>query len=75
VARDLPVLREVFRGSVRYGTDPGSFADALLAALGAPDPARAAAGRALARAHTWEAAARAHLAVYARVRAPGRLRP
>jgi glycosyltransferase-like protein len=72
VARDLPVLREVFAGSVRYGTDPESFADALLAALAAPDPARAAAGRALAQGHTWEAAARAHLAVYARFPAQGR---
>ena len=60
VVRDLPVLREVFGGAVGYGTDPASIAEALLRAINEPDPARAAAGRALAVAHTWSAAARRH---------------
>jgi glycosyltransferase-like protein len=64
VARDLPVLREVFGGAVRYATDPGSFADAFL------EPARAdqaAPGRALAARHTWPAAAEAHAGLYRRL--------
>jgi glycosyltransferase-like protein len=64
VVRDLPVLREVFGDTVRYGTDPRSLADALLAAVEDPDPARRARGRALASAHTWSAAARRHLSLY-----------
>jgi glycosyltransferase-like protein len=63
VARDLPVLREVFRDAVLYARDPASIADALAAAVAgpAPDPAT---GRALAASYTWDAAARAHLALY-----------
>lgn len=68
VTRDLPVLREVFGPAVRYGTGPASFAAALRAAVEHPDPARTAAGRALAAAHTWEAAARRHLEFYASTR-------
>ncbi|MFI5935361.1 MSMEG_0565 family glycosyltransferase [Actinoplanes sp. NPDC051494] len=65
VVRDLPVLREVFGDTVGYGTDAATLAAALHRAVEEPDPARTAAGRALAAAHTWEAAARAHLAFYA----------
>ncbi|GLZ00416.1 MSMEG_0565 family glycosyltransferase [Actinoplanes sp. NBRC 103695] len=65
VVRDLPVLREVFGAAVRYGTDPASLADALRTAIDKPDPARAAAGRALAFSHTWADAARRHLDLYA----------
>jgi glycosyltransferase-like protein len=62
VARDLPVLHEVFGDTVAYAADVPAVAAALRRALAAtPDPA---AGRALARAHTWEAAARAHVAFY-----------
>lgn len=64
VARDLPVLREVFGAAVGYGADPRSLAAALLHAIKEPDPARADAGRALAAAHTWPEAARRHLAFY-----------
>jgi glycosyltransferase-like protein len=64
VVRDLPVLREVFGSAVGYGTDPGSLAAALLEAVKEPDPERAAAGRALAFAHTWADAARRHVAFY-----------
>ncbi|WP_380164305.1 MSMEG_0565 family glycosyltransferase [Jannaschia sp. R86511] len=63
VARDLQVLREVLRGTVRYATDPPATARALLAVLGQrPDPAP---GRALAATYTWERAARAHVRFYA----------
>ncbi|GAB2571104.1 glycosyl transferase family 1 [Paractinoplanes abujensis] len=64
VTRDLPVLREVFGDTVLYGTDPPSLAAALTRAVKEPDPARQAAGRALAAAHTWEAAARRHVTFY-----------
>ncbi|SEH47154.1 glycosyltransferase, MSMEG_0565 family [Mycolicibacterium rutilum] len=63
VARDLPVLREVFGATVRYAADPAGFASALADSVG--DDSRAAAGRALASALTWENAARAHLDFYA----------
>lgn len=65
VTRDLPVLREVFDGAADFATDPPGFAAALARALDAPDPARSARGRALAAAHTWDAAAAAHLDSYA----------
>jgi glycosyltransferase-like protein len=61
VVRDLPVLREVFHGAVRFGHDPQSLADALLAPA---DPALREAGEALCRRHSWDAAAAAHLRFY-----------
>ncbi|GAA0585253.1 MSMEG_0565 family glycosyltransferase [Paractinoplanes ferrugineus] len=64
VARDLPVLREVFGTAVRYGRDPASLADALLTVIKEPDPARTTRGRLLAASHTWSAAARRHLEFY-----------
>ena len=64
VVRDLPVLREVFGATVGYGVDPASLADAMHHAMTEPDPVRQEAGRALAAAHTWQAAARAHLRLY-----------
>jgi len=64
VVRDLPVLRDVFGDTVRYGTELASLADALLAAIKDPDPARQTRGRALAFTHTWSAAARRHLSLY-----------
>lgn len=61
VARDLPVLREVFGPYVRYGHDPAGIAAALGAALvEGPLPG----GPAFAATHTWRAAAEAHLALY-----------
>ncbi|MFF3568953.1 MSMEG_0565 family glycosyltransferase [Nocardia jiangxiensis] len=63
VARDLPVLREVFGDTVGYAVDVADLADRLAEALVA-DSARAATGFALAAAHTWDAAARAHLDFY-----------
>ncbi|CAN5493609.1 MSMEG_0565 family glycosyltransferase [soil metagenome] len=62
VARDLPVLREVFGDALAYATDPASIAGRLDGVLASP-PAPSI-GRALARTFTWENAARAHLDFY-----------
>jgi glycosyltransferase-like protein len=71
VARDLPVLREVFAGAVRFAPHGPSFADdyaaelrAVLAGDDRGGAARTSVGRALAAAHTWDAVAARHLAVY-----------
>ncbi|MDL5157271.1 MSMEG_0565 family glycosyltransferase [Actinomycetospora termitidis] len=67
VARDLPVLREVFAGAVRFAADADGIAAELTAALegGDPaDPARTVVGRALAGSHSWDEVAQRHLAVY-----------
>ena len=62
VARDLPVLREVFGDTVAYADDPAGIAAALATALDVPpDPL---VGRALAHAFTWDTAAAAHLDFY-----------
>ncbi len=61
VAADLPVLREVFAGTVRFAADPVSLAAALLAPA---DPALREAGEALCRRHSWDAAAESHIAIY-----------
>jgi glycosyltransferase-like protein len=75
VARDLPVLREVFGSAVAYGTDPASFADHLGRALrstgdrvDASTDERGRHGIALARRHSWDTAAAAHLRWYASLR-------
>ncbi|QYN33988.1 MSMEG_0565 family glycosyltransferase [Pseudonocardia sp. DSM 110487] len=75
VVRDLPVLREVFDDAAAFATTPRGFAAELLAAAGGADPGRLAAGRALAARHTWDAAAAAHMDVYARTRIAGQLTP
>lgn len=62
VARNLPVLREVFGDTVRYADDPAGFATAMGQLLA--DPGDTAPGRALARTLTWDDAARAHLDFY-----------
>lgn len=68
VCRDLPVLREVFGGAVRWGGSVPEIAAALDGALREPhDPAP---GRALARSCTWREAARRHREWYA-AREPG----
>jgi glycosyltransferase-like protein len=63
VARDLPVLREVFGAAVRFAAEPMAMAGSLAAVL--EDPPDPAVGRALAASYTWEAAAAAHLEFYA----------
>jgi glycosyltransferase-like protein len=62
VARDLPVLHEVYGDTVAFAQDIPAIAAALARQLSAPPPADA--GRALAASHTWKRAATAHLAVY-----------
>ncbi|MDY7087408.1 MAG: MSMEG_0565 family glycosyltransferase [Actinomycetota bacterium] len=64
VVRDLPVLREVFGDAVLYGTSAESLASALSTAVKESSPQRQALGRALAAAHTWEAAAHRHIKFY-----------
>ncbi|MBF4601344.1 MSMEG_0565 family glycosyltransferase [Frigoribacterium sp. VKM Ac-1396] len=66
VARDLPVLREVFGPSVAYATDVATIEEALVAALDGSGPP-AAAGRALAASHDWDDVARLHERFYAAV--------
>lgn len=69
VARDLPVLREVFGEAVSYAATPETMAIALAGCLdgGAgddgdgPDPAI---GRALAASHDWDDVARLHEEFY-----------
>ena len=62
VARDLPVLHEVYGDTVAFARDVPGIAAALARQLSAPLPP--AAGRALAASYTWKRAATAHLAVY-----------
>lgn len=64
VAADLPVLRQVFGGAVRFAAGVEAFATELHHALDHPDPGRREAGEALAAAHTWPAAAVSHVALY-----------
>lgn len=66
VARDLPVLREVYGDTVAFATDPVSIANALIAAV--EDPRDPEAGRVLAHSYTWDRAARAHLDLYQSLR-------
>lgn len=62
VARDLPVLREVFGPTVAYASTPEEIAEALADSL--TGRGLASAGRVLARSYTWERAALAHTAFY-----------
>lgn len=62
VARDLPVLREVFGNTVTYASDPPSMASGLAHAIDTPH--RPEAGRALASSLTWDTAAARHLEFY-----------
>ena len=62
VARNLPVLREVFGDTVRYAEHPAGFASAMAQLL--TEPGNADPGRALASSLTWDNAARAHLEFY-----------
>jgi len=63
VARDLPVLREVFGDTVHYAVTTTEMANGMANAL-RPDPRRAAHGTALAARFSSERAAQAHLAFY-----------
>ncbi len=63
VARDLPVLREIFRDTIDYAATHEQMAADMARAL-CPDPIRIDRGRALAAEFTWERAALAHLNFY-----------
>jgi glycosyltransferase-like protein len=73
VVRDLPVLREVFGGAAAFADDPPGLAAQLCRAAAGTDPARQAAGTALAARHSWDDAAAAHLDVYRRLTPHSRL--
>ncbi|MCX6462268.1 MAG: MSMEG_0565 family glycosyltransferase [Pseudonocardiales bacterium] len=64
VLSDLPVFRETFAGAAAFASGPQALAAALDGALARPDPARRAAGRALAARYTWASAAARHLDLY-----------
>ncbi|WP_338597141.1 MSMEG_0565 family glycosyltransferase [Saccharopolyspora sp. SCSIO 74807] len=64
VVRDLPVLREIFGKTARFADNPRTFATELVQAINENSPQRKQAGRALAAAHTWQAAAEQHIAFY-----------
>lgn len=66
VARDLPVLREVFGDSVTYATSVEAMTSELDRAL--QEPADSSPGLALARSLTWDEAARRHLEFYSSLR-------
>lgn len=61
IARELPVLREIFDGGARFGRTIEQMADALLAP---PDPTLTRGGIDLARHYSWDAAAAAHVDFY-----------
>ncbi|ORJ55662.1 MSMEG_0565 family glycosyltransferase [Mycobacterium simiae] len=62
VARDLPVLREVFRTTITYAHDAIGMAAGLTTAIqGCYDPTP---GRRLAQTMTWAVAAQAHIDFY-----------
>jgi glycosyltransferase-like protein len=63
VARDLPVLREVFGPTVAYAADHQSIEEALVAALDGSGPA-AGPGRDLAASHSWDDVALLHEQFY-----------
>jgi glycosyltransferase-like protein len=71
VARDLPVLREVFTGAATFAADVPAIATALHAAVtdadGPGQRERRRVGADLVAAHTWAAAAQAHLRLYRRL--------
>lgn len=67
VARDLPVLREVYGDSIDYFTGVPDLARGLQRALSSHDPTRVDAGRRVAAGYRWEDAARAHVSLYRRV--------
>lgn len=62
VARDLPVLREVYGTTVAFASDINDIAAALARQLSSPLPKPP--GQRLAAAYTWDRAARAHLKLY-----------
>lgn len=70
VARDLPVLREVFGSTVTYAADATSIAAALLSVIDGNGPT-AEDGRLLAAAHDWDDVAYLHEEFYEAVSQEG----
>lgn len=69
LARDLPVIREVFGDTVTYASDVAGIAEEMSELINAPSDGdrrtkRTVAGRALAEQYTWTAAAAAHERFY-----------
>lgn len=64
VARDLPVVREVFGDVVTYATDVPSIAAGIESVTDPRSTSDPEAGRRLAASYTWDAAARAHEEFY-----------
>jgi glycosyltransferase-like protein len=64
VARELPVLREVFGPAALFGGDPAGMAAALLRAAEEDCPIRRLCGQELAARHTWASAAAEHRKLY-----------
>ncbi len=69
VARDLPVLREVFGDQVEFAADVPAMATALRRALDGEFSFRRVPGTALARSFDWDVAAAAHVAFYREIAA------
>lgn len=69
VARDLPVLREVFGDHVEFAADVPAMTAGLRGALDGAFAPRRDRGTALARTFGWDAAAAAHVAFYREVTA------
>lgn len=68
VARDIPVVRDVFGDSVSYASDVSEIGRALADAIdGKTTLQQIESGRRLANAHTWDATARLHEEFYATV--------
>jgi glycosyltransferase-like protein len=64
VARDLPVLREVFGDQVEFAADVPTMSTALRSALDGDFGFRRDAGTAFARSFGWDSAAAAHVTFY-----------
>ncbi|RJS45707.1 MSMEG_0565 family glycosyltransferase [Nocardioides cavernaquae] len=64
VARELPVLREVFGDEIRYASTVGEIATQLAQAVDCAANDARESGRELARSYTWQRAAEEHLAFY-----------
>jgi glycosyltransferase involved in cell wall biosynthesis len=73
VARDLPVLREVYGATVAFAGDVPAIAAALARQLSAPLPKSP--GQEIAARYSWDRAARAHLELYASLLPPGAPNP
>lgn len=72
VARDLPVLRDLFGGVAWLAHEPTGLAHGLRELLDNTDVQRKQAGRERARSYTWHAAAHAHLHLYESLQVSGR---